>query len=270
VGHGARGGFHFRGLADKMGSLISVMVACSPAIDMLTIVVLLAVLAWMQIDNYEFKWNRPWRRVTAILFLFYWILPAVIGPATNVDKRIVPFVFVLSLAGARVGQRGRKLAMIAVLLFFVRAGVLERNFVISQPHFVRLADAISSVPPGARVLPLVDWAGGASWPERHFWAYGVIDRGWVTPCLYHDPGVHPFALKDDPYDPCNLAITATTSLDWDRVGKEFDYVWAYHVPQFTSHLSSAGKLVFEGENLQVFQLGKTADSGKEVRTPPSP
>ena len=270
VGHGARGGFHFRGLADKIGSLISVMVACSPAIDMLTIVVLLGVLAWVQIDNYEFKWNRPWRRVTLILFLFYWILPAVIGPATNVDKRILPFVFVLSLAGAKVGQRGRKLAMIAVLVFFVRAGVLERNFVTSQPHFAKLADAISSVPPGARVLPLVDWAGGASWPERHFWAYGVIDRGWLTPCLFHDPGVHPFALNDDPYDPCTVAITPSTVLDWGRIAREFDYVWAYHVPQFTAPLSSAGEIVFEGESLQVFHLKKTADSGKEVRPLPTP
>ena len=270
VGHGAKGGFHFRGLADKIGSLISVMVACSPAVDMLTILVLLGVLAWVQIDNYEFKWNRPWRRVTAILFLFYWILPAVIGPATNVDKRILPFVFVLSLAGAKVGQRGRKLAMIAVLVFFIRAGVLERNFVISQPHFARLAEAISSVPPGARVLPLVDWAGGASWPERHFWAYGVIDRGWVTPCLFHDPGVHPFALKDDSYDPCGETITPSTVLDWRRIAKEFDYVWAYHVPQLTSPLSSAGKVVFDGENLQVFQLGIAADRGKEDRPSPTP
>lgn len=265
AGHGARGGFHFRGLADKIGSLISVMVACSPAIDMLTILVLLGVLAWVQIDNYEFKWNRPWRRVTAILFLFYWILPAVIGPATQVDKRILPFVFVLSLAGAKVGQRGRKLAIIVVLVFFIRAGVLEHSFLSDQPHFARLAEASSSVPPGARVLPLVDWAGGASWPERHFWAYGVIDRGWVSPCLFHDPGVHPFALKDDPYDPCNLAITSTTTLDWERVSREFDYVWAYHVPQFTSHLSSAGRIVFDGENLQVFELRKPADNGMEVR-----
>jgi hypothetical protein len=49
------------------------------------------------------------------------------------------------------------------------------------------------------------------------------------------------------------------------VGKEFDYVWAYHVPQFTAHLSSAGKIVFDGEDLQVFQLRQAADSGKEVR-----
>jgi hypothetical protein len=270
VGHGARGGFQFRALADKIGSLISVMVACSPAVDLLTLLVLLGVLAWAQIDNPEFQWNRHWRRATAILFLFYWILPAVIGPATNVDKRILPFVFVLSLAGAKVGRRGRKLAMIAVLLFFIRAGALERNFVSAQPHFVSLAGAISSIPPGARVLPLVDWAGGASWPERHFWAYGVIARGWVTPCLFHDPGVHPFTLKDDPYDPCGLAITPATSLDWGRVGREFDYVWAYHVPQFSSSLSSAGKIVFAGENLQVFQLGKAADGGKEVRPSPTP
>jgi hypothetical protein len=270
VGHAARGGFQFRSLAGKIGSLISVMVACSTALDLLTIVVLLGVLACAQIDNPEFRWNYHWRRATAILFLCYLILPAVIGPATNVDKRILPFIFVLSLAGAKVGRRGRKLAMVAVLLFLIRAGVLERNFVSAQPHFAKLASAISSIPPGARVLPLVDWADGASWPERHFWAYGVIERGWLTPCLFHDPGVHPFALKDDPYDPCGLAITPKTSLDWGRVGREFDYVWIYHLPQFSLPLSAAGKIVFEGEDLQVFRLRGAADGAKEIQASPSP
>jgi hypothetical protein len=151
--------------------------------------------------------------------------------------------------------------MIAVLLFFVRAGALERNFVSNQPHFAKLAEAISLVPPGARVLPLVDWAQGASWPERHFWAYGVIDRGWVTPCLFHDPGVHPFALKDDPYDPCSVAITPATVLDWGRIAREFDYVWVYHLPEFSAPLSSAGSLVYRDGDLKVFRVNDAAKPG---------
>jgi hypothetical protein len=270
VGHTQRGGHEYHGLAAKIGGLISVMVGSSPIIDLLTIIVLLGVLAWAQIDNYEFQVNRPWRRAALILFLFYWILPAVIGPATNVDKRILPFVFVLSLATAQVGSRGRKIAMVAVLLFFLRAGTLERSFVIPQRHFAKLAEVITSIPRGARVLPLVDWAGGASWPERHFWAYGVIWQRWVTPCLFHDPGVHPFALKDDPYDPCQVSLTPETSLDWSRIGNEFDYVWVYHLPQYAQHLSSAGKMIFSGEDLQVFRMGSSPAVVNVDRPMPTP
>ena len=270
VGRGPRGAVQLRAITDKIGSLVSVMVGYSPIIDLLTLAALLAVLAWAQIDNPDFQWNRPWRRATWILFLFYWILPKAIGPATNVDKRILPFVFVLSLAGAKVGRRGRKLAMIAVLLFLVRVGAMERYFVSVKPHLAKLASAISIIPPGARVLPLVDWAGGAPSPERHFWAYGVIDRGWISPCLFHDPGVHPFALKPGTYDPCSLAITPESKLDWGRVESDFDYVWAYHVPQFSSTLSSVGKIVFAGENLQIFQMRNDAVRGKEIPQSPNP
>jgi hypothetical protein len=270
VGHGPRGAVQFRAITDKIGSLVAVMVGCSPIIDLLTLAALLGVLAWAQIDNPDFEWNRPWRRTTWILFLFYWLLPAAIGPATNVDKRLLPFVFVLSLAGAKVGRRGRKLAMIAVALFLIRAGAMERYFVSQKPHLAKLSAAMSVIPPGSRVLPLVDWAGGAPMPERHFWAYGVIDRGWISPCLFHDPGVHPFALRPGTYDPCGLSTTPSTKLDWGRIGTEFDYVWAYKVPQYSAPLSSIGKMVFEGENLQVFQMGKVAGDGKEVQQSPTP
>jgi hypothetical protein len=254
VGHGARGALQFRAITDKIGSLVAVMVGCSPVIDFLTLLVLLGVLAWAQIDNPDFQWNRPWRRTTWILFLFYWLLPAAYGPATNIDKRLLPFIFVLSLAGAKVGRRLPRAALIALLLFFVRAGALERHFVSLRPHLAQLAASFSAIPPGARVLPLVDWADGAPLPERHFWAYGVIERGWVSPCLFHDPGVHPFAWRLHTYDPCGLALTSTTKLDWGRVRTDFDYVWAYRVPQFSSSLNTVGALAFRDGDLQVYRM----------------
>ncbi len=263
AGHGARVALQFRALSDKIGSLVAVMVGCSPVVDVLTLLVLLGVLAWAQIDNPDFQWNRHWRRATVILFLFYWILPASIGKATNVDKGLLPMIFQLSLAGAKVGRRGRKLALIALLLFFIRSGTLERHFVALRPHLAKLAEAISVIPPDARVLPLGDWSGIAAQPERNFWAYGVIERGWVSPCLFHEPGVHPLALKSPTYDPCGPAFTSPSDLDWGRVENDFDYVWAYHVPQFSSAMSSAGKVVFEGDNLQVFQMRGASDGQRQ-------
>jgi len=162
----------------------------------------------------------------------------------------------LSLAGAKVGRRGGKLALVAVLLFFLRAGTLEWHSVSLRPHFAKLAGSISAIPAGARVLPLVDWAGGAPYPERHFWAYGVIERGWFSPCLLHFPGIQPFAIRLRTYNPCALPITSATELDWGRVESDFDYVWAYHVPQFSSALSSMGTVAYQEGELQVFRINK--------------
>jgi hypothetical protein len=263
--HGARGAWQLRALTDKIGSLVAVVVGCSTVVDVLSLLVMLGALAWAQIDNPDFHWNRPWRRATVIMFLFYWLLPAAYGSATNLDKRLLPFIFLLSLAGARVGRRGRKLALIAVLLFFIRAGALERHFISLKPHLAVLADAISAIPPGARVLPLGDWPGIAPLPERYFWAYGVIARGWVSPCLLHDPDVQPLAMTFHNYDPCDAAFTSGGNVNWGRVENDFDYVWIYHVPQFSSALSPADKVVFEGENLQVLQLRGLSDGQRQGR-----
>ena len=224
-------------------------------VDVVTLAVMLGVLAWVQIDNPEFQWNRPWRRATWILFLLYWLLPAAQGPATNIDKRLLPFIFLLSLSGARVGRRGRKLAMVALGLFVLRAGALERHFVALSPQLEELHRSFTTVSKCARVLPLVDWANGAPLPERHFWAYGVIERGWLTPCLFHDPGVHSLVLKAPTYDPCGIALTPASKLDWGRVQSDFDYVWAYHVPQFSGPLSAVGTQVLDEGDLKVFKLG---------------
>ena len=173
----------------------------------------------------------------------------------NSDRRLLPFLAVFGLAAVKVGQvRGRQLARIAVLIFLLRAGALEWHFVSLRPELEMLAGSISAIPPGARVLPLVDWAGGAPLPERHFWAYGVIARGWVSPCLFHDPGVHSLALRFHNYDPCSQAFTPTSRPDWGRVQSDFDYVWAYRVPQYSSYLSSLGTLAFRGGDLEVFRV----------------
>jgi hypothetical protein len=153
---------------------------------------------------------------------------------------------------------------VALGLFVLRAGALERRSVALKPHLEQLARSFATVPQYSRVLPLVDWANGAPLPERHFWAYGVSERGWVGPCLFHDPGVHSLVLKAPTYDPCGVALTPASKLDWGRVRNDFDYVWAYHVPQFSVPLSSVGSLVLRDGDLEVFRLHGATRAGDRV------
>jgi len=77
-----------------------------------------------------------------------------------------------------------------------------------------------------------------------------------SPCLFHDPGVHPLAPKLRTDDPCGLTFTSASNPDWGRVQSDFDDVWACHVPQFSSALSARGKVVFADEDLKVFRMAR--------------
>jgi hypothetical protein len=168
---------------------------------------------------------------------------------------LLPFIVVVGLAAVKVGRtRARELAMVAILLFLVRAGMVEWAFVSQQPHLAKMEASFNSLPRDARVLPLVDWAAGAPQIERQFWAYGVIERGWYSPILFHDPGVQPFQIRLDAYNPYGNAFGDIKSVDWNRVKADYDGVWMYGLPQFSSPLSQQGKVVFDAEKLQVFQL----------------
>ena len=258
VGLSAPHGLQFRGVGGKLIGLVVVVLGYSPPLDFLTLLVVGGALCWARY-NPEFKWNRTWLGTVGLLFALYWIFPAAYGVGMNADRRLLPFVAVLGLAAVRIGQtRGRELAKVAVLLFFLRAGALEWHFVSLQPHLAKLAASFSAIPKDARVLPLVDWAGGAPSVEREFWAYGVIQRGWFTPCIFHDPGVEPFQVRLQTYNPYGPAFGNLEPPDWKRIETDYDYVWAYRVPQFSSALSSEGKVVFESENLQVFQIRRAS------------
>jgi hypothetical protein len=256
----SHGAMQFRSFAGKAGGLVAVMLGYSPALDFMTLLVIAASLVWARVGNLDFRWNPRWLGATGLLFFLYWLLPAAYGPATNLDKRLLPFVWVFAMAAGKVGRRGRRLATIAVLLCLIRTGGLEWHFVSLQPHLAKLSRSFPALPEGVRVLPLVDWSQGAPVAEGHFWAYGVIERGWVSPCLFHDPGVHPLAIRLHTYDPCGLAFTPTSRLDWGRVRSDFDYVWAYRVPQYSTSLSSVGTLALRDGDLEVFRMNTASNA----------
>lgn len=254
----------FRSLGGKLGGLVAVVLGYSIPLDFLTLLVVGGALFWARY-NPEFGWNRTWLGTVGCMFALYWVFPAVYGGGMNSDLRLLPFLAVLGLSAVKVGQtRGRELARVAVLLFFLRSGALEWHFISQQPHLAKLSTSFAVIPRDARVLPLVGWAGGAPLAERHFWAYGVIERGWFSPCLFHIPGVEPFQVRLQTYNPSGLTLGDLEAVDWKRIKADYDYVWAYGVPQFSSALSFNGKVVFEGEDLQVFQMREVSDRRPRV------
>jgi len=261
--------FTLRGVAGKLDGFSAIMHGYSTRLDQITLLALLVyfVAAWWR--NPDFRWNKRWLGVAAVLFITYCALPWGLGEEWDLDIRALPILFVLILAVAKVGRRGWQLAPLALLLFVARTANVTQNFVAAQPELAGLAASFPITSLHARVLPIVEATEEDSVQHRyaHFWAYGVIERGWYSPYLFQIKGVIPLRITYDVYSPdgfWDLGYDETP--DWKQVQEDYDYVWAYNVSQFESGLAAIGEVVYEDGNLQLFKMNKPAD--EESAEPP--
>ncbi|SPE31669.1 membrane hypothetical protein [Acidobacteriia bacterium SbA2] len=255
-------GLHYQGLAGKVGGLLLLMAAYSPVLDFMTLLAILLTFALVITVSPDFRWNTRWLGVLGCVFGLYWVFPSSFRAAMKADIRLLPFAFVLGLASVKLGRRARTIGLIAVVLFLVRAGEVERRFRSVQPHLEQLSESFSAIPEGARVLPVIDWWQARDALEGEFWAYGVIRRGWFSPCLFHDPGVHPFRIKLQAYTPCSPNWIPLEAWDWSRIRNEFDYAWVYGAPQALAPLSGIGRIASQQSDLRVYQLCRAACGGQ--------
>jgi hypothetical protein len=229
----------------------------SSPVDTLTIASLMICLVLALWKNPELRSNPEWVTIGAILFVLFWILPFKVGDAFYIYPRILPALFVVLLSMCHIGKRGRWLAIVAMGIFLLRAGDITLGFWKEQPRLAALAQSFELIPRNARVLPVVEMDNGdvIRRPYSHFWAYGTIRRGWLSPYLFALPGQTPLRLKDDVFDLDGFwDLEYTTPVDWQEVRENYDYVWAYNVPRFAPELEAIGKLILAKDRLQVYQL----------------
>jgi hypothetical protein len=102
----------------------------------------------------------------------------------------------------------------------------------------------------------------------HFWGYGVIQRGWLTPYLFTLQGVQTLRLRDKPYPEVIEVVPQTEAvLDWETLRRTYDYVWAYRLPRLSPKLRAIGELVFTDEGLEVFKM-RPGSGGRSTSSPP--
>jgi hypothetical protein len=259
----------YRTFSGKLIGLLAVVLGYSHSLDFFTLIV--CGVCWFLAfrGNHDFRWRAPWAAAAGLLFALYWVFPAAYGPGLNADLRILPFVVALGLAAVQLGRRLKPMAVAALLLFFIRATALEYYFLAAQPHLKALANAGSFIPVGSRVLPLVPSGGAVPVVERQLWSFGVIERGWFSPCLFHDSGVQPFAIKLNAYDPYapSYCGDAKQQIDWVRVRHDYDYLWALQTPQYEAEVEKFASLVYAVEGLRLYRVEKNRSSGLATHTP---
>ncbi len=249
----------FRSLQEKVIALYALMHGYSIALDIVTVAVPAACLLVIWWRRRGFQWDWPWLGVAAILFAFYWMLPAGYGPSWDVDVRVLPFVFVLGLVVVKQGGGARLVVPLVLLLFVLRTGSVAYHFLSAQPQLAALARSFSAAPAHARVLPVVeaDDEDPLRRPYAHFWANGVIERGWLSPYLFAIRGQNPLRIRQVSYTPDGFwDLSYEEAPEWERVRRDYDYVWAYDVSRFAPRLAAIGELVFEQGELQVYRIRK--------------
>jgi hypothetical protein len=249
----------FHGFWEKLGSLGMILHGYSPMLDLISLAALGVwfLAAWWR--NPEFRWNYRWVGVAAFLFILFWAIPWMWGEGSDLDIRVLPVLFVLILATARVGKRAKWLAAIPLLLFAARTINLTQHFAAAEPQLAGLAGSFEAIPRGALVLPIVEGdQDPIERPFTHFWAYGVIRRGWFSPYLMDAPGETPLRIIYDSYTPDGFWDQVYDQPpDWKKVQSDYDYVWAYDVPSFSAALSDIGDRMYSSGALEVYKIRKS-------------
>jgi hypothetical protein len=252
-------GADFRTLHEKLQAFMLILHGYSGVFDYVSIaaIVFFFFLAWLW--NREFQWQWRWLVVACGLVITFAVLPNGFGEGYDIDIRVLPVLFVVLFATARIGRRGWWLAPLALLLFAARTFDVTNHFRAAQPEMAGMAEAFPLTPPNVRVLPIV--AGHDEDPilqyYAHFWAYGVIERGWFSPYLLESPGLMPLHIKTDSYTLDGFwDLDYNEKVDWAQVQKDYDYVWTYDVPDYEIGLRSVGDLIYSSGKLKFFKIRK--------------
>lgn len=248
----------FHSWSEKFGSLEMILHGYWPWLDWISLAALAAWFVAASWRNPEFRLDYKWLAIAVFLFGLFWAIPWEWGDGSDLDIRVLPFLFVVLLATVSTGRRARLLVAIPVLLFFVRTVSVAREFREAQSELEGLARSFDAVPRDALVLPIVEGdEDPIERPFTHFWAYGVIRRGWFSPYLMDAPGETPMRIIHDSYTPDGFwDLTYDAPPDWQQVQSDYDYVWAYGVQKFSDQLEQIGDLVYTSDSLAVYRIRK--------------
>jgi hypothetical protein len=249
-------------IVDKFAFLTNPFRGYSRTSTALVLIGLIGCLILAVWKNRDLRLNHPWLGVTTAAFVVYLLSPANFH---HLEVRIFPFLFILSLSVAEVGPRARVLGAIGLLVFVVRCFDVDHTFISRQDELEEWHRSFEAIPPNSRILPMVPQNEGQNFRRyyEHFWAYGVIERGWFSPNLFHSTGIHPLALNSpaddiarltwfkDPYVKRSAPVFEP---DWPEIQRRFDYLWVFDLPRFSAPISRFGQLVYSGGPVKVFRV----------------
>jgi hypothetical protein len=184
----------------------------------------------------------------AALVGLYLLIPYQLGTTSDTDSRLLPALLVCVMAW---------LALLPAAHFRVAVVLVALSLVIRQAGIQyawgRLSDrlrdhvrAMEVLPHSAHVLPVVLMpAKSKDFPEEHFAAWAVIQRGCFVPTLFADPGQH--ALREP------QPVTPEKELASPGVRERFPWLWIDNPEGKSLRIPEGYERVFSGGALSVWR-----------------
>jgi hypothetical protein len=268
----------FRTFSDKLETFMLIMHSNSFLLDVISLAAVAALFLFGWFRNREFHWDWRWLIVAAGVLAAYVAMPVAYGDGFGIDFRALPVFLVLVFATVRLGRRGWYLVPLALLIFTVRTHNVTQAFRAAQPEMKGLAGSFAITTPNAHVLPIIeDDDDLIEQYFAHFWAYGVVDRGWISPYLFTLPGLLPLQTTQATKNLSSLDGFWSLNydddeIDWQDIQDDYDYVWAYEAPpRFEPGLHSIGDVIYTSGKLELFKIDKNKIAGPPLPAlrPPS-
>jgi hypothetical protein len=233
----------------------------SRTVEAITILAVLLTIGYFLSRRRELRLQFVWIAIVAAILAFHWIVPDALGDLGFVDYRFCIFAFLFSLAIPVF--RGPRIVPVALASVVFLAHVLQAGtyFVSEQKHLQRLADDFQYIPQKALVLAYTSRGAGVPWEKQddlHFWGYGVIDRGWITPSLFHQSGVQPLQLRVPMYSDDDQYGDKLQERRYSEevISKTYDYLWTTNVGYLNPYLAKIGNPVCSQGELQIIKTKK--------------
>jgi hypothetical protein len=248
-------------LLPKLKGMLAPFMLYSRPLGLLTLLVVLATAGYFLGQRDKLKLNMAWIAVAIVIVAVHWIMPGMYGDLGFVNYRFCIFAFLFVLAVPRFSGARNWIVAVALALCLLRTADVTKHFVSQQKPLAEMANSFKYIPKQALVLAY-GGTGGHSWIEDaglHFWAYGVIERGWISPSLFHQPGVQPLRLRlpmcaEDDLDGREL-LTGKYMIECVR--KTYPYVWANDIGYLDPLLELVARpMVHEGE-LEIYKRKDT-------------
>jgi hypothetical protein len=246
-------------ISEKLRSLVfPVRFFISKSMDTWMLIALAALVGSLTLSRQRIRIQPAWLAVCAVLLLAYFLAPGEFGDGGYADVRILPFLYLFSLAAFRFSQIPRYVVVSLVILALFRTVAVERLFISRQAELEQISAAFDAVPRGSRVLPVVvseQSRGLVGRGDLHHLDYGVIQRGLLVPSLFHHRGVQPIRINDSAYCPNVYCwITYESDKKWDKIAQTYDYLWVQNDPDLPSIPDSIKTVVFANGYVTLYRL----------------
>jgi hypothetical protein len=241
-------------LSQKVHGVANLLRGESTALDIASVLIILACLAWLLFDRRIIK-SKPLLLGGFLLSFFVLILPSYVFSSFYADVRLLPAALTVLLisAGSLPRKAGLALAIIGCALFVIRLGVHGWGWHERGNRIVADLHALDAVPKGARIAVIAERTLCNGWvltgldrvPSLAIvrisafvnTQWDMADQQLMTPLYNKDVGYHA--------PPSNLLATPGNACEGRALGeilttlprKRFDYVWIFSRPAKDSRIA---------------------------------